>query len=122
MVGSARTGTDISIGSYPTTAMMLTRSRRTITAVAAQFLVGSTAQSKADHGLLLVPGRRRARVGQQLVLGQIARLAAVEDGLGDVPGEIAEANEPRRPPVTLCFLVLGGHTQHRKAQRGYLPK
>src|SRR6516162_2821314 len=31
---------------------------------------------------------------QQLVCGQIARLTAVEDGLGDVRGEIAEADEP----------------------------
>ena len=30
---------------------------------------------------------------QQLVCGQIARLPAVEDGLGDVRGEIAEADE-----------------------------
>jgi len=32
---------------------------------------------------------------QQLVCGQIVRLTAVEDGLGDVRGEIAEADEPR---------------------------
>jgi hypothetical protein len=32
---------------------------------------------------------------QQLVCGQIARLTAVEDGFGDVRGEIAEADEPR---------------------------
>ena len=33
--------------------------------------------------------------GQQLVRGQIARLTPVEDRLGDVRGEIAEADEPR---------------------------
>ena len=33
---------------------------------------------------------------QQLVCGQIAWLTAVEDGLGDVRGEIAEADEPRK--------------------------
>ena len=33
---------------------------------------------------------------QQLVCGQIGRLTAVEDGLGDVRGEIAEADEPRK--------------------------
>jgi hypothetical protein len=33
-------------------------------------------------------------VGQQLVRRQIAWLAAVENGLNDVRGEIAEANEP----------------------------
>jgi hypothetical protein len=32
---------------------------------------------------------------QQLVCGQIARLTAVEDGFGDVWGEIAEAYKPR---------------------------
>src|SRR6516165_10006131 len=32
---------------------------------------------------------------QQLVCGQIVRLTAVEDGLSDVRGEIAEADEPR---------------------------
>ena len=32
---------------------------------------------------------------QQLVCGQIVRLTAVEYGLGDVRGEIAEADEPR---------------------------
>ena len=32
---------------------------------------------------------------QQLVRGQIARLAPVEDSLGDVGGEIAEADKPR---------------------------
>src|SRR5215472_16525180 len=33
---------------------------------------------------------------QQLVCGQIARLTTVEDGFGDVRGEIAEADEPRK--------------------------
>jgi hypothetical protein len=32
---------------------------------------------------------------QQLVCGQIGRLTTVEDGFGDVRGEIAEADEPR---------------------------
>jgi len=31
---------------------------------------------------------------QQLVCGQIERLTAVEDGFGDIRGEIAEADEP----------------------------
>ena len=33
---------------------------------------------------------------QQLVGGQIARLPTIEDGFGDVRGEIAEADEPRK--------------------------
>ena len=32
---------------------------------------------------------------QQLVCGQIERLTAVEDGFGDVRGEVTEADEPR---------------------------
>jgi hypothetical protein len=50
---------------------------------------------KAEHGPLLMPGQRQTRVRQQLVRGQIARLAAVEDGLGEVRGEMTGANDPR---------------------------
>src|SRR5215813_3335530 len=50
---------------------------------------------KAEHGPLLVPAKRQTRVRQQFVCGQIARLAPVKDSLGDVGGEIAEADEPR---------------------------
>ena len=46
---------------------------------------------KAERGPLLVPPKRQTGVRQQLVCGQIARLAPVEDCLGDVGGEIAEA-------------------------------
>ena len=42
-----------------------------------------------------MPGQRKTRVRQQLVRGQIARLAAIEDGLGEVRGEMTEANDPR---------------------------
>ena len=42
--------------------------------------------SKAQHGPLIVPSQRQTRVRQQLVGGQIGRLAPVEDGLRDVPG------------------------------------
>ena len=49
---------------------------------------------KTEQGALLMPGKRQARVRQQFVCRQIGRLAAVEDGLGDVRGEIAEADEP----------------------------
>jgi len=34
-------------------------------------------------------------VRQQLVRGQIARLTPIQDRLGDVRGEVAEADEPR---------------------------
>jgi hypothetical protein len=46
---------------------------------------------------------------QQLVCGQIGRLTAVEDGFGDVRGEIAEADEPRsgnRPQKRMLFPSL----------------
>src|SRR6516225_5985424 len=59
-----------------------------------QLLLRSDA-GKAEYGPLLVPAKRQTRVRQQLVCGQIARLASVEDGLGDVRGEIAKTNEPR---------------------------
>src|SRR6516162_2853512 len=48
---------------------------------------------KAEHGPLLVPAKRQTRVRQQFVCGQIARLASVENGLGDVRGEIAKADQ-----------------------------
>src|SRR5690242_12561043 len=50
--------------------------------------------SEAEHRPLLEPGQRQTRVRQQLVRSQVARLAPVEDGLDDVRGEIAEADEP----------------------------
>src|SRR5215467_15805372 len=51
--------------------------------------------SEAEHRPLLAPGERQTGMRQQLVRSQIARLAPVEDGLRDVRGEIAEADEPR---------------------------
>ena len=52
-----------------------------------------------------MPGQRQTRVLEEFLCRQIARLAPVEDGLRDVRGEIAEANQPReigRPhPFTL---------------------
>src|SRR5215467_3417996 len=50
---------------------------------------------EAEHRPLLVPCQWQTGVRQQLVRSQIARLAPVEDGLGDVRGEIAQADEPR---------------------------
>ena len=44
---------------------------------------------------MLIPGEGQTRVRQQLTRSQTAGLAAVEDGLHDVRGEIAEADEPR---------------------------
>src|SRR6516164_1890368 len=57
--------------------------------------LSSVSSGKAEHGLLLVPAKWQTRMRQQLVCGQIGRLASVEDGFGDVRGEIAEADEPR---------------------------
>jgi hypothetical protein len=47
---------------------------------------------QSQHDPLIVPSQRQTRVRQQLVGGQIGRLAPVEDGLRDVRGEIAEAD------------------------------
>jgi hypothetical protein len=50
--------------------------------------------SKAECGPLIVPGKRQTWVLQQLRGPQITRLAPFEDRLGDVRGEIAEADYP----------------------------
>ena len=42
---------------------------------------------------------------QQLVCSQPARLASIEDGLRDVRGEMAEANEPREIGWAHAFLL-----------------
>src|SRR6516225_5061983 len=51
--------------------------------------------SKAEQGPLIVPSQRQARLYQQLVCGQPARQAPLENGSRDVWGEIAEADKPR---------------------------
>ena len=51
--------------------------------------------SKAERGPLLVPGERQAGVREQLLCRQIARLPPIEDRLGNIRREIAEADEPR---------------------------
>jgi len=54
-----------------------------------------TGSGKAKHGSLLVPVKWQTRMRQQLVCGQIERLTIIEDGFGDIRGEITEADEPR---------------------------
>ena len=64
---------------------------------------------------------------QQLVCGQIARLTAVEDGFGDVRGEVTEADEPREAgrahpfPLGQCgkqyLLRVTGYDQKRQFKR-----
>src|SRR6516162_9462068 len=49
----------------------------------------------APSKVRLRPAEWQTRMRQQFVCGQIWRLTAVEDGFGDVRGEIAEAYEPR---------------------------
>src|SRR5437660_11340536 len=51
---------------------------------------GST---KAQHDPLIVPGKRQAGVLEEPLWRQIARLAPIEDRLGDIRREIAEADE-----------------------------
>jgi hypothetical protein len=48
---------------------------------------------KTERGALIGPGQRQTGVREQLVCGQIARLAPIEDGLGNIGGEIAEADD-----------------------------
>ena len=50
---------------------------------------------EAEHDPLIVPGERQACVFEQLFCSQIERLVPVEDRLGDIGGEIAEAGQPR---------------------------
>jgi hypothetical protein len=44
-----------------------------------------------------MPSQRQTRAFQQLVGSQIGRLAPIEDGLRDVRGEIAEAEDGLTP-------------------------
>src|SRR6516164_9180528 len=61
--------------------------------------------SKAEQGPLIVPSQRQARLYQQLVCGQPARLAPLENGARDVRGEIAEADKPREIGWADAFLL-----------------
>ena len=89
----APTGDNVSAGSNSSTAVPVMQSK-IVAALAERSWSWLSQSSKAEHPSLLVPGERETGVCQQLVCGQIARLAPVEDGLGDVRGEIAEADEP----------------------------
>ena len=51
---------------------------------------GST---QAQHDPLIVPGKRQTGVLEELLRRQIARLPPIEDRLGDIRREIAEADE-----------------------------
>lgn len=57
-------------------------------------LRGRTGSNEAEHGPLIVPGKRQTGVCEELLRRQIARLAPFEDRLGDVGGEIAETDNP----------------------------
>src|SRR5215471_585672 len=97
---------NISVGPYSSTAVLPARfrdrggdgSQVSGLAGACRFRLGverGLGSRKSEQGALLMPGKRQARVRKQLVCRQIARLAPVEDSLGDVGGEMAEADEPR---------------------------
>src|SRR5207253_8157267 len=49
----------------------------------------------AKHDPLIVPGKRQACVLEELLWRQIVRLPPIEDRLGDIRREIAEADEAR---------------------------
>src|SRR5215471_2478835 len=82
-------GGDISVGPYSSTAPPVVRF------ATQQSCYWGSRSIEAEHPPLLVPGKRQTRMRQQLVRSQIARLVPVEDGLGDIRGEIAEADKPR---------------------------
>src|SRR5262252_9979849 len=90
----APTGASVSAGPNSSTAVPAMWSK-VVAALAERGWSWLSQSSEAEHRPLLVPGERQTRVRQQLVRSQIARLAPVEDGLRDVRGEIAEADEPR---------------------------
>src|SRR6516162_2235078 len=90
----APTGDNVSAGSNSSTAVPVMQSM-IVAALAERSWSWLSRSSEAEHRPLLLPGERQPRVRQQLVRSQIARLAPVEDGLRDVRGEIAEADEPR---------------------------
>src|SRR5215470_1732765 len=91
----APTGDTVSAGPNSSTAVPELYSKVAAALTARQCCDWLSRSSEAEHRALLVPGERQTGMRQQLVRGQIARLAPIEDGLGDVRGEIAEADEPR---------------------------
>ena len=54
-----------------------------------------TGSTKAQHDPLIVPGKRQARVLEELLWRQIARLPSIEDRLGDIRREIADPSGGR---------------------------
>src|SRR6516225_5744715 len=90
----APTGASVSAGRNSSTAVPGMWSK-VVAALAERSWSWLSRSSEAEHRALLVPSERQTRVRQQLFRSQIARLAPIEDGLGDVRGEIAEADEPR---------------------------
>src|SRR6516164_7412451 len=90
----APTGDNVSAGPNSSTAVPVMWSK-VVATLAERSRSWLSRSSEAEHCPLLVPGERQTGVRQQLVRGQIARLAPVENGLGDVRGEITEADEPR---------------------------
>src|SRR5215831_38034 len=89
----APTGDNVSAGPNSSTAVPGMWSK-VVAALAERSWSWLSRSSEAEHRPLLIPGERKARVRQQLVRRQIAWLAPVEDSLGDVRGEVAEADEP----------------------------
>src|SRR3984893_10730388 len=59
----------------------------------AGFVLGWSS-GKAERDPLIVPGKRQTGVLEELLCRQIARLPPIEDRLGDIRRQIAEADEP----------------------------
>ena len=72
------------------------------------FLNFGSGSSKAKRGPLIVPGKRQTGVLEELLRREIARVAAIEDRLGYIRREIAEADETSEIGPADTFL------QHRR--------
>src|SRR6516164_9480851 len=90
----APTADNVSAGPNSSTAVPVMWSK-VVAALAERGWSWLSRSSEAEHPPLLVPGERQTGARQQLVRGQIARLASVEDSLDDVRSEMAEAGESR---------------------------
>ena len=89
----APTGDNVSAGLNSSTAVPAMWFKVAAALAARQSCGWLSRSNEAERDALLMPGERQTGVRQQFVGSQIARLAAVEDRLGDVRGEIAEADD-----------------------------
>jgi hypothetical protein len=100
----APTGGNISVGPYSSTAVPLmgparmprrSQQSRAFSGLDVRWIFKfGSGSTKAEHGPLIVPGKRKTWVIEKLLCRQIARLLPIKDRLDDIRREIAEADEP----------------------------